>query len=68
MKRLIELMKCKFNKSAVKQLGRWNLEYSDAKITNKIELSNEDHCGLCNDYILNKRKTMHIISTMHNNK
>jgi hypothetical protein len=68
MKRLIELMKSKFNKSDVKQLGRWNLEYSDAKIKNKIDLSNEDYCRLCNDYIINKRKTMYIISTMYNNK
>lgn len=35
-------------------LGRWNIEYCDKKINHKIYLSNEDHCGTCGQYILNK--------------
>ena len=39
-----------------KILGRWNIDYSDTKINNKIYLSNEDHCGPCGQYILDKTK------------
>jgi len=43
----------KFIKNDKKILGRWNIEYCDKKINNKIDLSNEDHCGPCGHYILN---------------
>jgi hypothetical protein len=36
-------------------LGRWNIEYCNKKINKKIDLSNEDHCGPCGEYILAKR-------------
>lgn len=39
-----------------KMLGRWNIEYCSKKINNKIDLSNEDHCGPCGQYILDKTK------------
>lgn len=39
-----------------KILGRWNIEYCSKKINNKIDLSNEDHCGPCGQYILDKKK------------
>jgi hypothetical protein len=39
-----------------KVLGRWNIEYCDKKMNNKIDLSNEDHCGPCGQYILHKSK------------
>jgi hypothetical protein len=37
-----------------KLLGRWSLEKCDKKLNSKIDLSNEDHCGPCGQYILNK--------------
>jgi len=37
-----------------KVLGRWNVEHCDKKINNKIDLSNEDHCGPCGQYIMDK--------------
>ena len=40
-----------------KVLGRWNMEYCDKKMNHKIDLSNEDHCGPCGQYILNKTAT-----------
>jgi hypothetical protein len=40
-----------------KILGRWNIDYCDKKINNKIDLSNEDHCGPCGQYILDKTKS-----------
>jgi hypothetical protein len=52
----------KFIKSIIKifiredkrTLGRWNIEKCDKKLNSKIDLSNEDHCGPCGQYILNK--------------
>lgn len=37
-----------------KVLGRWNIDYCNKKINNKIDLSNEDHCGPCGQYALDK--------------
>jgi hypothetical protein len=47
----------KFVKKDKKVLGRWNIDYCDKKMNNKIDLSNEDHCGPCGQYILDKNKT-----------
>jgi len=44
----------KFLKEDKKILGRWNIESCDKKINNKIDLSNEDHCSPCGQYILDK--------------
>jgi hypothetical protein len=30
-------------------LGRWTIDYCDNKINKKLDLSNEDHCGTCNN-------------------
>ena len=30
-----------------KVLGRWNIDYCNTKINNKIDWSNVDHCGPC---------------------
>jgi hypothetical protein len=46
----------KFIREEKKVLGRWNMEYCDKKMNNKIDLSNEDHCGPCGQYILDKTK------------
>ena len=35
-------------------LGRWKLDYCNIKLSNKIELSNEDHCGCCGQYAIDK--------------
>ena len=44
----------KFIKEDKKILGRWNIEKCDKRMNNKIDLSNEDHCGPCGQYALNK--------------
>ena len=49
--------KFKFIKEEKKILGRWSIESCDKKMNNKIDLSNEDHCGPCGQYILNKTNT-----------
>ena len=42
----------------VKPLGRWNIEYCSKKIDNKVDLSNEDHCGPCGQYTITKKYEM----------
>ncbi len=37
-------------------LGRWRLEKCNTQMSNKIDLSNEDHCGPCGQYALEKVK------------
>jgi hypothetical protein len=37
-----------------KPLGRWKIENCNKQINNKIDLSNEDHCGTCSQYALSK--------------
>ena len=41
-------------KDPPKTLGRWNIDYCNNKINNKIDLSNEDHCGPCGEYAIKK--------------
>lgn len=53
MKFITNIIK-RFAKDNKKILGRWNIDYCDKKINHKIDLSNEDHCGPCGQYILNK--------------
>lgn len=40
------------SKKIEKPLGRWRIDYCNKKINNKIDLSNEDHCGPCGEYAL----------------
>lgn len=40
-----------FLRTDKKVLGRWNIDYCDKKTNRKIDLSNEDHCGPCGDYM-----------------
>jgi hypothetical protein len=51
---IITTISKKFVKDDKKILGRWKIENCDKKMNNKIDLSNEDHCGPCGQYILNK--------------
>ena len=37
-------------------LGRWGQEKCVIKINKKIDLANEDNCGPCGEYILEKLK------------
>ena len=39
-----------------KPLGRWKIENCNKQINKKIDLSNEDHCGPCGQYALEKIK------------
>ena len=39
-------------------LGRWNIDYCVNRVNQKIDLSNEDHCGTCSQYILIQKKDL----------
>jgi len=54
MKYLTTIIKKIISKELPKPMGRWNIDYCNKKINNKIDLSNEDHCGPCGQYALTK--------------
>jgi hypothetical protein len=41
-------------KEIIKPVGRWKIENCNVKTNNKVDLSNEDHCGPCGQYALEK--------------
>jgi hypothetical protein len=51
---VINRIKTIIPKELPKRLGRWNIDYCNKKIDQKIDLSNEDHCGPCGQYIISK--------------
>ena len=54
MKYIITIIKKIFSKELPKPTGRWKIENCNTKTINKIDLSNEDHCGPCGQYALEK--------------
>jgi len=49
-------------------LGRWRIENCNKQINNKIDLSNEDHCGPCGQYALEKIEAKSNIDEQLKNK
>lgn len=47
---LMRIFNSFFKKEPICLLGRWNIDYCKIKTNKKIDLSNEDHCGTCNQY------------------
>jgi hypothetical protein len=43
-----------FPKELPKPMGRWGMENTSKQINQKVDLSNEDHCGPCGQYALSK--------------
>lgn len=41
-------------KELPKPVGRWRIENCTTQMNQKIDLSNEDHCGPCGQYALEK--------------
>ena len=56
MKYIINIIKKLILKDIPKPFGRWSIENCNIQMNNKIDLSNEDHCGSCGQYILDKIK------------
>ena len=54
MKYIITSIRRIIPKDLPKPLGRWKIENCNKKINDKIDLSNEDHCGPCGQYALEK--------------
>ena len=51
---LIAVIKNTRQKDTKTMLGRWNTVHTRSSLNTKIDLSNEDHCGPCGQYILEK--------------
>ena len=54
MKYIINLIYKFLPKEIPKPVGRWRVENCDKVMNYKIDLSNEDHCGPCGQYALEK--------------
>jgi len=63
MKFITNIIKKLSPKDISKPLGRWRLENCNTQMNNKIDLSNEDHCGPCGQYALEKVKYKHDVNT-----
>jgi hypothetical protein len=55
-------------KEIPKHMGRWNNEYCHIKMNQKVDLSNEDHCGPCGQYLLSKKELKYKENDDSNNK
>lgn len=56
MQRILAFLTKYVSKKEPKPLGRWNLDYCTKVIDQKIDLSNEDHCGPCGQYDVKKQE------------
>ena len=74
MKYIKTIVKSVVNKILPKELpkpvGRWSIEECNVKTNNKVDLSNEDHCGPCGQYALVKieeieEETKNSLSVQH---
>jgi hypothetical protein len=54
MKFIMKIIQKISTKEVPTPLGRWKLDYCNTQLSNKIELSNEDHCGSCGQYAITK--------------
>ena len=54
MKYITSIIKKILPKEIQKPVGRWRIENCNVIMNNKIDLSNEDHCGPCGQYALTK--------------
>jgi hypothetical protein len=56
MKFIATIIKKFTPKEISRPLGRWRIENCNTQMNNKIDLSNEDHCGPCGQYALEKAR------------
>jgi hypothetical protein len=47
-------------------LGRWQIEKCNTKLSNKIKLANEDHCGTCTQTEIIKNELKKTNSSTYN--
>ena len=60
MKRIISYLSKLIPTELPKPMGRWKVEHCNKKMNNKIDLSNEDHCGPCGQYAKTKTDSQDI--------
>jgi len=63
MKFITTIIKKLLQKDISRPLGRWRIENCNMQMNNKIDLSNEDHCGPCGQYALEKVKFKNSVNT-----
>jgi len=54
MKFITAIIKKIMPKDLPKPVGRWRIENCNKQMNQKVDLSNEDHCGPCGQYALDK--------------
>ena len=54
MKFILSIIRNIIPKELPISLGRWRIEYCNVKINNTVKLANEDNCGSCSQYSLDK--------------
>ena len=52
MKFIITIINKLLPKDIPTPIGRWRIENCNVKMNQKIDLSNEDHCGPCGQYAI----------------
>ena len=69
MKYIKTILKKFVQKEIPKPVGRWSIEECNVKMNNRVDLSNEDHCGPCGQYALVKieeeTKIKHYLTIQH---
>lgn len=66
VRHIIEVFKAASRKRVKTPLGRWNLEnHTQTKL--KINYANEDHCGSCAEYIVQKQQ-LQVVKTRQEQK
>jgi hypothetical protein len=73
MKFIVNIIKQLMPKELPKPVGRWRVESCNNQMNYKVDLSNEDHCGPCGQYALEKiestnNKNTNIQLELANNK
>jgi len=63
MKFIATIIKKLTPKDISRPLGRWRIENCNTQMNHKIDLSNEDHCGPCGQYALEKVKFKNEVNT-----
>lgn len=51
-------------KEIQKPVGRWRREECNTQMNKKIDLSNEDHCGPCGQYALEKLEVKNSVTPL----
>jgi hypothetical protein len=54
LKVVTNIIKKLLPKEIPKPVGRWRVENCNTQMNMKVDLSNEDHCGPCGQYALEK--------------